>query len=125
MTDNEISYKAIGAAIELHKALGPGLLESVYELALARDLKELGFKVEHQKGLSFTYKELEFDRGFRMDLVVDNKLIIEIKSVESLAPVHFSQTLTYLKLSKLKLALLINFNVNVLKEGVHRLVNNL
>lgn len=125
MTENEISFKTIGAAIEVHKVLGPGLLESVYELALARDLKELGFKVEQQKGLPFSYKELEFDRGFRMDMVIDDKLIIEIKSVEALAPVHFSQTLTYLKLSNLRLALLINFNVTVLKDGVHRLVNNL
>ncbi len=125
MTENEISYKVIGAAIELHRVLGPGLLESVYETALARDLVELGFQVEQQKGLPFTYKELEFDRGFRMDILVNQKVIIEIKSVENLAPVHFSQTLTYLKLGKLKLALLINFNVPVLKEGIHRIVNDL
>ena len=97
----------------------------MYEIALSRDLRELGFKVEQQKGPFFTYKELEFERGFRMDLVVENKLIIEIKSVETLAPVHFSQTLTYLKLSEMKLALLINFNVSVLKNGVHRVVNDL
>tara|TARA_R110000850_G_scaffold227065_2_gene352210 strand:+ start:672 stop:1049 length:378 start_codon:yes stop_codon:yes gene_type:complete len=125
MTENEISYEVIGAAIELHRVLGPGLLESVYEVALARDLLELGFQVEQQMGLPFTYKELEFDRGFRMDLLVNQKVIVEIKSVESLAPVHFSQTLTYLKLADKKLALLINFNVPVLKEGIHRMVNNL
>lgn len=125
MTENDISYKVIGAAIELHRNLGPGLLESVYETALARDLTELGLNVESQKGLSFKYKELEFDRGYRLDLLVNKKVIVEIKSVETLAPVHFSQTLTYLKLSELKLALLINFNVPVLKDGIHRLVNNI
>ncbi len=125
MTENEISYQVIGAAIELHKAIGPGLLESVYELALARDLIEMGLKVEQQKGLSFTYKDLTLDKGFRLDLLVENKVIIEIKSVEQLAPVHFSQTLTYLKLSNLKLGLLINFNSGVLKDGIHRMVNNL
>lgn len=125
MTENDISYKIIGAAIELHRTLGPGLLESVYETALARDLIELGLNVESQKGLSFKYKELEFDRGYRLDLLVNKKVIVEIKSVETLAPVHFSQTLTYLKLSELKLALLINFNVPVLKDGIHRLVNNI
>lgn len=125
MTENDISYKIIGAAIELHRTLGPGLLESVYETALARDLIELGLNVESQKGLSFKYKELEFDRGYRLDLLVNKKVIVEIKSVETLAPVHFSQTLTYLKLSDLKLALLINFNVPVLKDGIHRLVNNI
>lgn len=125
MTENDISYKIIGAAIELHRTLGPGLLESVYETALARDLIELGLNVESQKGLPFKYKELEFDRGYRLDLLVNKKVIVEIKSVETLAPVHFSQTLTYLKLSELKLALLINFNVPVLKDGIHRLVNNI
>lgn len=125
MSENEISYKIIGAAIELHRTLGPGLLESVYEVALARDLIEIGLNVEQQKGLPFRYKDLEFDRGYRMDLVIEGKVVVEIKSVESLAPVHFSQTLTYLKLSKIKLALLINFNVPVLKEGVHSLVNDL
>lgn len=92
---------------------------------MARDLIELGLNVESQKGLSFKYKELEFDRGYRLDLLVNKKVIVEIKSVETLAPVHFSQTLTYLKLSELKLALLINFNVPVLKDGIHRLVNNI
>ncbi len=125
MTENEISYQIIGAAIELHKHLGPGLLESVYELALAKDIEALGLKVEQQKGLPFKYKDLNFERGFRLDLLVENKVIIEIKSVERLAPVHFSQTLTYLKLSDLKLGLLINFNSNKLMQGVHRIVNKL
>lgn len=125
MHENDLSYKVIGAAIEVHKSLGPGLLESVYEAALCRDLLEMGLRVESQKGLPFMYKDIEFERGYRMDLLVENKLIIEIKSVETLAPVHFAQTLTYLKLSDNKLALLINFNVSVLKDGIHRIVNNL
>lgn len=125
MTENEISYKVIGAAIEMHKSLGPGLLESVYENALAHDLIELGLEVKKQTSLPFVYKDIKMDTGFRIDLLVNNKVIIEIKSVDILAPVHFAQTLTYLKLSDLKLALLINFNVKTLKEGIHRIVNNL
>ncbi|MBT3385847.1 MAG: GxxExxY protein [Prolixibacteraceae bacterium] len=125
MTENEISYKIIGAALEIHKNIGPGLLESAYESALAFDLRELGFKVKQQVPMPFIYKGIKQDVGYRIDLMVNNKVLIEIKSVETLAPVHYSQTLTYLKLSGLKLALLINFNTKVLKEGVHRIVNNL
>jgi GxxExxY protein len=125
MNENEISYKIIGAAMELHKALGPGLLESVYEHALAYDLAELGLDVKTQVPMPLVYKEIKQDVGYRIDLLVENKVIIEIKSVENLAPVHFSQTLTYLKLSNKKLALLINFNTKLLKEGIHRIVNNL
>ena len=125
MTENEISYKVIGAAIELHKNLGPGLLESVYETALSYDLEELGLEVKRQTSLPFVYKNIKMEAGFRIDLLVDNKVLIEIKSVDLLAPVHFAQTLTYLKLTDLKLGLLINFNVKTLKEGIHRIVNNL
>lgn len=125
MNENEISYKIIGAAMELHKALGPGLLESVYENALAYDLKELGFEVKTQVPMPLVYKEVKQDVGYRIDILVDDKVILEIKSVENLAPVHFAQTLTYLKLSEKKLALLINFNTKVLKDGIHRIVNNL
>lgn len=125
MNENEISYKIIGAAMELHKALGPGLLESVYEHALAYDLAELGLDVKTQVPMPLVYKEIKQDVGYRIDLLVENKVIVEIKSVENLAPVHFSQTLTYLKLSNKKLALLINFNTKLLKEGIHRIVNNL
>jgi len=125
MTENEISYKIIGAAIDLHKNLGPGLLESAYEVALAYELKELGLAVQQQVPMPFFYKEIKQDIGYRLDMLVENKVIIELKSLETLAPVHFSQTLTYLKLSGLKLGLLINFNVPVLKEGIHRIVNNL
>lgn len=125
MNENDLSYKIIGAAMELHKALGPGLLESVYEAALAYDLKELGFDVKTQVTMPLIYKEVKQDVGYRLDLLVDNKVIIEIKSIENLAPVHFAQTLTYLKLSDKKLALLINFNTKLLKDGIHRIVNNL
>ncbi len=125
MSENEISYKIIGAAMELHKMLGPGLLESVYEAALAYDLKELGFDVKTQVPMPLVYKEVRQDVGYRIDLLVENMVIIEIKSVENLAPVHFAQTLTYLKLADKKLALLINFNTKLLKDGIHRIVNNL
>ncbi len=125
MTENEISFKIIGTAINLHKSLGPGLLESVYENALAFDLIESGFRVEQQVPVPFYYKEFKQQVGFRIDLLVNKKVLIEIKSIESLAPVHFSQVLTYLKLSDLKLGLLINFNCKYLNEGIHRLVNGL
>lgn len=92
MTENEISYKVIGAAIELHKNLGPGLLESVYENALAYDLREARLEVKQQIPMPLIYKEVKMDNGYRLDLLIENKVIIEIKSVESVAPVHFSQT---------------------------------
>ena len=125
MTENEISYKIIGAALEIHKNIGPGLLESAYESALSFDLREIGFEVKQQLPMPFIYKGIKQDVGYRIDLMVNNKVLIEIKSVEILAPVHFAQTLTYLKLSELKLGLLINFNTKLLKEGIHRIVNNL
>ena len=125
MTENEISYKIIGAAIELHKTIGPGLLESAYENALAFELRELGLKVEQQYPMPFIYKEVKQDIGYRLDLIVENKVIIEVKSVEMLAPVHYAQLLTYLKLSDIKLGLLMNFNSKILKENIHRIVNSL
>ena len=125
MNENEISYKIIGAALEIHSALGPGLLESVYESTLAYELKLLGLKIETQVPKPLVYKEIKLEVGYRIDMLVEDKVIVEIKSIETLAPVHFSQTLTYLKLSDKKLALLINFNTKYLKEGIHRIVNNL
>ena len=125
MNENEISYKDIGAAIELHKNIGPGLLESAYENALAYDLMKMGFNIRQQVPMPFIYKEVKQDVGYRIDLLVNNKVIIEIKAVERIAPVHFSQLLTYLKLSGLKLGLLINFNSRTLKDNIHRVVNNL
>ena len=125
MIENEISYAIIGIAIELHKSLGPGLLESAYEKALAFDLREKGFTVKEQVAMPFIYKDVKQELGYRIDLLVEDKVLIELKSVEQLNPVHFAQTLTYLKLSGIKLGLLINFNSKVLKDGVHRLVNDL
>ena len=125
MSENELSYKIIGTALELHKNLGPGLLESVYENALAHDLREKGLQVDQQYPMPFQYKEIKMSVGYRIDLLVAHKVIIEIKSVESLAPVHFAQVLTYLKLSDLRLGLLVNFNNKILKTGIHRIVNNL
>jgi GxxExxY protein len=123
--ENDLSYKIIGCAIELHKNLGSGILESAYEAAFAYDLRQLGLKVDAKLAMPLIYKDVKLDVGYRLDLLVENRIIIELKSVEKLAPVHFAQTLTYLKLSDLRLALLINFNTKVLKEGIHRIVNNL
>ena len=125
MTENDIATKIIGIAIELHKKLGPGLLESAYESALAFDLKEASLNVERQVPMPFIYKDVNLETGYKLDLIVENSVIVEIKSVEALVPVHFAQLLTYLKLSDRKLGLLINFNTKLLKEGIHRVVNNL
>ena len=125
MNENDLSYNIIGSALELHKNIGPGLLESTYENALAYDIREMGLEVKQQVPMPFVYKEIKMDVGYRIDLLVEDKVIIEVKSIESLAPIHYAQLLTYLKLSDLKLGLLINFNCKLLKEGIHRIVNNL
>lgn len=118
MNENEISYKIIGIAIELHKNIGPGLLESVYQNALYYDLKQAGLNVACQVPMPFVYKEVKMEVGYRIDLIVEGKVLIEVKSIEMLAPVHYAQTLTYLKLSGLKLGLLINFNIKTLKDSI-------
>jgi GxxExxY protein len=123
MTENEISEKIIGCAIEVHKSLGPGLLESAYLECLFYELQSIGLKVEKQRALPLVYKEIELDAGYRLDLIVEDKVIIEIKSVEALNDVHVAQVLTYLKLSGCKVGLLMNFNVLRLVEGLKRLVN--
>ena len=125
MTENQISSKIIGAAIEVHKQLGPGLLESTYETCLAFELKQQGLKVERQIGLPVIYKDVKLDAGYRIDLLVENKVIIEVKSVDALADIHTAQLLTYLKLKELKLGLLINFNSVKVIDGLKRIVNNL
>lgn len=125
MTENELSNKVIGAAMAVHRALGPGLLESAYEAALVYELELNGMRVRRQVAMPMIYKEVRQDVGYRIDILVENKVIIEIKSLEKLAPVHFAQTLTYLKLADKKLALLINFNNKLLKNGIHRIVNDL
>ena len=125
MTENEISKKIIGAVIEVHKQLGPGLLESSYEICLAYELKQLGLSIQTQVALPVVYKEVKLEAGYRIDILVENKVIIEIKAVEALADIHTAQLLTYLKLKDLKLGLLINFNSVRVIDGVKRIVNNL
>lgn len=125
MTENEISEKIIGCAIEVHKALGPGLLESAYLECLFYELIMIGLKVEKQKPLPLIYKEIKLDAGYRLDLIVENKVIIELKSVDAINEIHIAQVLTYLKLSGCKLGLLMNFNVLRLVDGLKRLANKL
>ena len=125
MNENELSYQIIGAALKVHKNVGPGLLESAYESALAFELKMSGYEVREQVALPFVYFTVKLEAGYRVDMMVNNMIIIEIKSVEVLLPVHYAQLLTYLRLTGLKLGLLINFNEVNLKDGVHRVVNNL
>jgi GxxExxY protein len=125
MHENEIATQIIKTAIELHRKLGPGLLESPYENALAYELRELGLIVMQQVPMPFVYKDIKLDVGYRLDLLVERKVIIEVKSIDALAPVHYVQLLTYLRLSGLKPGLLINFNSKLLKDGIHRVVNNL
>lgn len=121
---NELTERVIGACIEIHRALGPGLLESAYEECLCHELSVAGIKFERQKPLPVRYKKVNLECGYRLDLVVEQKLIVELKAVESLLPIHEAQLLTYLKLSGLTLGLLINFNVPVLKSGIKRIANN-
>ena len=123
MTENEISKIVFESALKAHKTLGPGLLESAYEECMFYELKKSNLKVEKQKALPLVYEEVKLDVGYRIDIIVEDKFIVEIKSVEALNDVHLAQLLTYLKLSDCKLGLLINFNVKLLKEGVRRVVN--
>lgn len=123
MDIEKLSNKAIGAAIEVHRSLGPGLLESAYQKCLSFELKNAGIYTEIEKPMPITYKSIELDHGYKMDLLLDNKLVIEIKTVESLTNVHTAQLLTYLKLGNYKLGLLINFHVELLKQGIKRLIN--
>lgn len=125
MLENEISSQIIGAAIEVHKHLGPGLLESSYEACLLYELKKQGLEVKSQVMLPILYKGVQLDAGYRLDILVESRLILEIKSVEKLEGIHTAQLLTYLRLTKLKLGLLINFNSVKLIDGVKRVVNNL
>jgi GxxExxY protein len=123
MTERDISNKVIGAAMEVHSALGPGLLESAYEGSLCAEMTEMNISFERQKVLPVIYKEKEIDCGYRIDLLVENELIVELKSCETLLPIHEAQLLTYLKLSGVKVGLLINFNVLRLKNGIKRMVH--
>ena len=121
---DNITERIIGAAIKVHRALGPGLLESAYEACLVFELAELSLKVEQQKPLSIIYRGIKLDCGYRLDILVEEAVIIEVKVVDCLAPIHNAQMLSYLKLSGCKVGLLINFNVKVLKDGIIRMVNN-
>lgn len=125
MTENELSYKIIGSAIEVHKNLGVGLLERTYELALTYELKKLGFDVKQQLYLPLQYKEINIENAYKVDSLVEDKVIIEIKSVLEMHSVFNAQLLTYLKLTNLKLGLLINFNTPLIRDGIHRIVNKL
>ena len=124
MTLNNLWRSIIGAAIEVHKILGPGLLESNYEACLFYELNQKGFLVERQKELPIVYKEVQLDIGYRIDLIVENEIIIELKSIKEILPIHSAQMLSYLKLSNINLGLIINFNEARLIDGVKRFINN-
>lgn len=125
MTENELSNKVIGLAIEVHTVLGPGLLESAYKECLYYKIGKSGLYVEKEKAMPLIFEEVKLDCGYRIDLLVETKLVLEIKSVEALNDVHLAQTLTYMKLGNYKLGLLLNFNVVKLREGIKRVVNGL
>ena len=120
MTENELAKIAVNICFKIHTTLGPGLLESVYESAFAYELEQIGLKYTRQQGILAKYEEIVLDVSFRADIIIENKLIIEIKSVEHIERVHHKTVLTYLKLSGLKLALLVNFNADLIKDGIHR-----
>ncbi|MCF8297967.1 MAG: GxxExxY protein [Saprospiraceae bacterium] len=123
MIENELSKKIIGCAIEVHKQLGPGLLESAYQECLFYELKQAGLKVQKEKPMPIVYKEIKLDHGYRIDLLVEDKVVIEIKTVEALNEVHTAQVLTYLKLGNYKLGLLMNFHTKILINGLKRFIN--
>ena len=123
MNENELSNKIIGCAIEVHNALGPGLLESAYKECLFYKLTTAGYNVEKEKAMPLVFENVKLECGYRIDILVENKVVIEIKSVEALNDVHMAQTLTYLKLGNYKLGLLINFNVLKVKDGLKRIIN--
>ena len=125
MKENEIGTKVLEAAITVHRELGPGLLESVYEVTVARELSDLGLKVERQVQIPIIYKNIRFEEGFRADIIVENAVLLELKSVEGVTPAHKKQVQTYLKLTGLKLGYLLNFGEAVLKNGITRCVNGL
>ena len=125
MTENEISRIIVDSAFKIHNELGPGLIESVYEKTLAYELLQRGFRIVCQKPIPVVYEGVRLELGFRADILVDNSVIVEVKSIETIAPVHPKQLRTYLRLTDLRLGLLINFNVNLIKDGIRRVVNNL
>ena len=125
VTENEIAKHIVDAAFRVHTSLGPGLLESVYEAVLAQELTRRGLRAERQQALPVVWESVHLEAGFRVDLMVENKVIVEIKSVEAIAPVHRKQLLTYLRLANKRLGILINFDVDLIKDGIARVVNGL
>ena len=125
MNENELSRLVFNDALKVHKSLGPGLLESSYEACLFYELNKSGLLIERQKPLPLIYEDVRLDIGYRADLLIERKLVVELKSVDALNEIHFAQLLTYLKLSNCKLGLLINFNVTLIKNGIKRIANNL
>ena len=125
MHENDLAKIIVDKALMVHRALGPGLLESVYRASLAFELQERGLRVAIERSIPAVYKDIYLSLGFRADLMVDNKVIVEIKSIEALAPIHGKVLLTYLRLADVRLGLLINFNVELIKDGIRRVVNNL
>ncbi|HEX9543960.1 MAG TPA: GxxExxY protein [Pyrinomonadaceae bacterium] len=125
MTENEVARQIVDVAFKIHTTFGPGLLESVYETIMAYELQKRGLSVRRQQAIPVVYEEVRMDLGFRADLIVEGKVVVEIKSVEAIAPVHKKQLLTYLRLTDKRLGLLINFNVELIKSGISRVVNGL
>nr|MBS0038133.1 GxxExxY protein [Saprospiraceae bacterium] len=119
---NDLSYKIIGCIYKVHAELGPGLLESAYEVCLEYELRNAGLTVERQRALPVIYDEIKLEAGYRIDLVVNNQILLEVKSIEAIAPIHTAQVMTYLKLSGIKLGLLLNFNVQDMKKGINRII---
>lgn len=119
---NDLTFKIIGCAYKVHSELGPGLLESTYEACLEHELLKAGLQVERQKALPVIYDDVKLDAGYRIDLLVNRQVILELKSIDELAPIHHAQVMTYLKLSELKLGLLLNLNVKDMKKGIHRII---
>ena len=125
MTENEIAKQIVDVAFKIHTTFGPGLLESVYETIMAYELQKRGLRVQRQQAIPVVYEDVRMDLGFRADLIIEGKVVVEIKSVEAIAPVHKKQLLTYLRLADKRLGLLINFNVELIKNGISRVVNGL
>lgn len=125
MTENEISKLVVDLCFKIHKQYGPGLFESVYEEIFCYEWEKNGIPLKRQHGVPLIHEEIKMEIGFRADVIIDDKVIVELKSVEALAEIHYKQVQTYLKLTKIKLGILINFNVPLIKDGIHRIVNNL
>lgn len=125
MTENEISKLIVDLCFQIHKRYGPGLFESVYEEIFCYEWAKNSIPFQRQQGIPLIHEEIRMEVGFRADIIIENKVIVELKSIETLADIHYKQVLTYLKLANIKLGLLVNFNVPLIKDGIHRIVNNL